>query len=206
VRRRLNATLPDDLAIVRVARRPWGFHARYDAIWREYRYRIWSGGPQPLARPLVWHRAERLDVGAMDRAAGRLVGELDFAALAGGGAGVPWSAQRERTRGTVRTVMRCGCREREPWWQPPDGTGALIELQIVADGFLPRMVRTIAAMLVEVGRGARPETWVDDLLATHDRRSGAGTAPPHGLIFWRVGYGSDRPDPDLDDRTERKGA
>ena len=50
----LNGRLPPDVAVVEVQRRPSTFHARYDASWREYRYRIWSGGRQPLARRQVW--------------------------------------------------------------------------------------------------------------------------------------------------------
>src|ERR687896_1142460 len=34
----LNAHLPADAAVLAVARKPDGFHARYDARWREYRY------------------------------------------------------------------------------------------------------------------------------------------------------------------------
>ena len=49
VRAALNAALPDDVAVLRVERRPAGFHARHDAVWREYRYRVWCGGREPLA-------------------------------------------------------------------------------------------------------------------------------------------------------------
>lgn len=191
LRRAIDAVLPDDLAVLDVTRRPDGFHARYDARWREYRYRVWFGPRSPLARRQAWYRAERLDVEEMDRAAGRLVGEHDFAALAGGGEGVPWSDRQMRPRGTVRRVMICRCRAIEPWWGP--AAGPLIEVRIAADGFLPRMVRNAVGALVEIGRGARPAAWIDELLATRDRRAGGTTAPAHGLTFWRVGYDDDEP-------------
>ncbi len=197
----LNARLADDLAVGAIERRSGRFHARYDASWREYRYRIWNGTPQPLARHQVWQRVEPLDVGEMALAAARLIGQHDLAALASGGAGVPWSDWRDRPRGTVRTVLRCHCRTVQPWWGPGDQVGQLLELRIVADGFLPRLVRNVAALLVEVGRGAQPIGWVDEVLASRDRRAGGGAAPPHGLTLWKVGYGGEAPDPDpVDDK------
>ncbi len=190
--RAINARLPEDLAVVNARREPEGFHARYDARWREYRYRIWNGGPAPLGQRWTWQRLEPLDVTLMARAGCRLVGEHDFAALAGSGQGVPGSARGQRPRGTVRRVITCHCRTTEPWWGPDDG--ALIEIQVAADGFLPQMVRNVAGALVEVGRGARPVPWMDELLAARDRRRGPTTAPAHGLTLWRVGYGEELPD------------
>jgi tRNA pseudouridine38-40 synthase len=118
-----------------------------------------------------------------------------MAAVAGGGEGVPWSDRQELPRGTVRRILRCSARRIEPWWGEPV-TGTLVEVRIVADGFLPRMVRSIVALLVEVGQGKQPVEWIDQVLATKDRRLGGGTAPPHGLTLWRVGSGIDEPEPD----------
>lgn len=191
LRRALNARLPDDVAVVALARKPARFNARYDAVWREYRYRIWCGAEQPLARRCTWQRRSALDVAAMSAAGLRLVGEHDFAAFAGGGAGVPWSPRRQRPRGTRRRVLVCSCRPIAPWWGPV--SGELIEVRIVADGFLPRMVRNIVGVLTEVGGGARPAAWIDELLAARDRRAGGTAAPARGMTLWRIGYGDERP-------------
>lgn len=196
----IGAWLPEDLTVLEVQRRPAGFHARYDAVWREYRYRIWSGAPQPLARTLCWQRRAALDARRMDDAARRFVGERDFAAVAGGGEGVPWSERRERARGTTRRVIRCSCRRLDPWWGPVEGE--LLEVRVAADGFLPRMVRTIVALLVEVGEGRREIGWIDEVLDGRDRRLAGGTAPAHALILWRVGYPG--AEPELDDRVEQR--
>jgi tRNA pseudouridine38-40 synthase len=69
----------------------------------------------------------------------------------------------------------------------------LWEYRIVADGYLPRMVRTIVGALAEIGRGNRPGSWLSELLTVRDRRCAAGTAPPEGLNLWRIGYGTERP-------------
>jgi tRNA pseudouridine38-40 synthase len=193
IARALSALLPEDVAVVSVERVEAGFHARFDAKWREYRYRLWIGNREPLARQQVWMEPGRLDAGRMDAAAAVLVGEHDFGAFAGGGQGVPWSARQEAPRGTIRRIFCSELVAIEPWWRETGSQGQLLEYRIVADGYLPRMVRTIVGALVEIGRGAQPPTWIDELLALRDRRCAAGTAPPHGLTLWRVGYGTERP-------------
>jgi tRNA pseudouridine38-40 synthase len=190
VRKALNVRLPADCAVTRVERRSAGFHARYDATWREYRYRVWTGPRQPLIEGLVAQRERPLDVDAMRAAAGLLVGTHDFAAFAGGGEGVPWSERQREPRGTVRTMFRSGVRTLSPWWGEAAG-GTLIEIGVAADGFLPRMVRTIAGVLFEIGRGERPVEWMRELLVGRDRRLAGQTAPADGLILWRVGYPGD---------------
>lgn len=194
VRAAINVQLPADLSVLRVERRRDGFHARYDARWREYRYRVWSGPPQPLARRFAWGRAEALDPAAMADAAAEIVGLHDFASLAGAGDGVPWAARQSLPRGTSRRVLICRCDEIAPWWGTVSGGGRLIEVRVAADGFLPRMVRNLVGALVEVGRGARPSAWLGELLGARDRRRGVATAPAHGLTFWRVGYDEETPD------------
>jgi tRNA pseudouridine38-40 synthase len=189
--RALNASLPDDLAVQAVERLPWPFHARYDAVWREYRYRLWCGPKQPLVSGMVTQRSQRFDVSAMRAGAAALIGMHDLASFAGAGKGVPWSDRAAEPRGTVRTVFQCTVEPTPQWWRPNIGAGELIELRIVADGFLPKMVRNIAGALMDIGRNARPVTWIDELLAGRDRRMAGATAPADGLILWRVGYGDD---------------
>ncbi len=193
IARALNAILPEDVAICRIERIDDAFHARYDARWREYRYRMWTGTRAPLARDVVWRVTGRIDVEAMRRACSGLVGEHDFAAFASGGEGVPWSERRHAPRGTVRLVYSAEIHRLDPWWEADVEDGTLFELRIVADAFLPRMVRNVAGALVEIGRGSRGLDWIEALLAARDRRQAGMTAPPHGLILWRVGYGDDSP-------------
>lgn len=191
----INAHLADDLAVVGVERKPEGFHARYDAVWREYRYRIWWGVRQPLQRERAWQRWPALNLEAMAAGAALLQGEVDLASFAGNGIGVEWGPSPGK-RGTVRTIMHCSVYPIDGWWgtAPTEGNGA--EIRIIADGFLPQVVRTVASALADVGRQKRPPEWITELIAARDRRQGPQTAPPHGLMLWRVGYGDDLPDPD----------
>jgi tRNA pseudouridine38-40 synthase len=198
IRKALNRLTPDDMAISDVSRIDPGFHPRYDATWREYRYRIWVGGKQPLAERFSWNRRSDLDHGRMSKACAFLVGTHDLAAFTGGGEGVPWSDRAKAPRGTVRTIFHCGVREVEPWWSVVPATGTGFEIRIVADGFLPQLVRTVTGGLVSVGSHEHPPEWFSELLEVPDRRFGPVLAPAHGLILWRVGYGNEVPDPDPD--------
>lgn len=191
----INAHLAEDLAVLGCERRESTFHARFDATWREYRYRIWWGSPQPLLRDRIWQRTAPLDVEAMAEGAKALHGPVDLASFAGNGAGVPQARTPEGTRGTVRTIHHCSVQSIRPWWGIAPGAGSGVEIRIAADGFLPHSVRTIASALAEVGRGRRSAEWMHQLIELGDRRYGPQTAPSHGLVLWRVGYGGDIPDP-----------
>lgn len=190
----INAHLADDLAVVGIERKPEGFHARYDAVWREYRYRIWWGVRQPLQRYHAWQRWPALNLEAMAEGAARLVGEKDLASFTGNGLGV--AEAEPGNRGTVRNIMHCSVYPINAWWgtAPADGQGA--EIRIIADGFLPQVVRSVAGALADVGRQKRSPEWISELIAVGDRRKGPQTAPPHGLMLWRVGYGTELPEPD----------
>ncbi len=184
----MNDHLGSDISVLGIERMPIGFHARYGAHWREYRYRIWTGVRQPLAQGFVWSHRWPLDLTAMNQAARVLIGEHDFSSFASGGEGVPWSDRRSTGRGARRTVLALTVSERERWWSPPGGAGTLLEIRVVADGFLPRMVRGIAGTLAEVGRGSFEAADVERLLQSADRRKAPKNAPPDGLVLWAVGY------------------
>ncbi len=184
----LNDHLDGDIAVLEASREPVGFHARYSAVWREYRYRIWCGVRQPLAQGFTWQVRDLLQIDLMQHAATVLIGEHDFSSFASGGEGVPWTTRGAKTRGATRTILVCEVSQASRWWAGDDETGRLVEIRIVADGFLPRMVRGIAGTLAEVGRGKLTVDDVARLLEDRDRRRAPKNAPPEGLVLWAIGY------------------
>ena len=124
----------------------------------------------------------------LQRVPSELVGTHDFASFAGGGEGVPWSARAATPKGTTRTILRCDCREVHPPIGPgSDQHAAVLEVRVVADGFLPHMVRNLVGALLQVGQGQRDPEWISELLARRDRRfgPGCGAAPgTYALASW----------------------
>ena len=170
LRRLLNAALPPDLTVRSLRAAKPGFDPRREARWRVYRYRILMNGAR---RPLDRHRTleidERLDATAMRAAASRMLGERDFGAL-----GADARGRTVRHLSELRIARR----------------GDLIEIRVTANAFLRRMVRSIVALLMEVGRGRLEPEAVDRVLDGGARALHGRAAPPRGLTLERVIYAS----------------
>ncbi|MFN0069345.1 MAG: tRNA pseudouridine(38-40) synthase TruA [Limisphaerales bacterium] len=171
----INAHLPEDIRLVGVARARPEFHARFDALGKEYRYRLWNAPVMnPLLRQVAWHVPRLLDLAAMRAAAAPLVGRHDFRAF---------TANPGYQRGsTVRTLTRVDVRRRGPE----------ITVVIEGDGFLYKMCRGIAGTLVQAGLGKLTAAAIPEILAGRDRRQAGMNAPALGLTLWRVKYGGGR--------------
>ncbi|HET9782089.1 MAG TPA: tRNA pseudouridine(38-40) synthase TruA [Candidatus Dormibacteraeota bacterium] len=166
----LNARLPDDVAVLSAEEVDDDFHARYSARWRRYRYRFLDRPARPaLERGRCWHVRGQLDAGAMALAAEALAGKHDWTSFC---------SASEPADGRVRE-MRSATVARH---------GQFVDLELVGEGFLRGMVRSIAGALAEVGRGRRPAKWVGEVLRARDRRQAPRTAPAGGLTLMEVIY------------------
>lgn len=171
----LNAWLPEDIRVGAAVRAPASFHARFNAVAKQYRYFVWNhAAANPLLRHTAWHVPRKLDLDAMRVAARSFVGRHDFRAFAANPGYVK--------RSTVRTLRRCDIQRRGP----------LLTFILEADGFLYKMCRGIVGTLVQVGLGKFAPTEVKHMLAARDRRLAGMSAPAHGLVLWRVEYGTRR--------------
>jgi tRNA pseudouridine38-40 synthase len=166
----LNARLPEDVAVLSAEVVADDFHARYSARWRRYRYRYLDRPARPaLERGRCWHVRGPLDVDAMSEAATALIGKHDWTSFCS--ASEPPQA-RVREMRSARVMRR----------------GDFVELELVAEGFLRGLARSIAGALAEVGRARRPPKWVGQVLRARDRRQAARTAPAGGLTLMEVIY------------------
>lgn len=161
-----------DVRISEVRQMPLGFHARFDARGKKYRYVILNREEDDIFRRNYCYQVKApLNAEAMREAAAFIVGTHDFACFQSAG-GTP----RETT---VRTVYSLEVLQRE---------NREIHLEIAGDGFLYNMVRIIAGTLVEVGCGSRPASEVEQVIAEKDRQRAGHTAPPGGLYLKEVYY------------------
>jgi tRNA pseudouridine38-40 synthase len=199
VLRALNGVLPSDIAITGAEVAPEGFHARFSARKRAYRYLLWySPVRNPILSRFSLHVRSELDVEGMARGAAQLEGTHDFAAFAGKGMGVP--GDDEDRPSTVRTVYLARLFRLESgadfWaWNAPEPAdksrreeGTLLALDVVANAFLPQMIRTIVGTLLEVGLGKRHPDDIERIIESRDRAQAGATAKPQGLCLLWVEY------------------
>ena len=171
----VNALLPDDIRVRSAVRAGAGFHARFDATGKQYRYRIWNHpAMNPLLRHTAWHVPQALDIAAMREAAAHLIGRRDFRSFTAN-RGAP-------LEDAVRTLTRCEVRK----------TGPELAIIIEGGGFLYKMCRGIAGTLVQIGQGKYPASAILGMLEKEDRRSSGMNAPAHGLVLWKVCYPANR--------------
>ena len=164
----LNAVLPEDVAVRVVEEAANGFHARFSARSRSYRYRVRTGSTRSALdarRVLWWTRPVNAD--ALAAAAELLLGEHDFRAF------TPAESQHDVS---VRNVLYAA-------W---DRHGDELDFTITADSFLRHMVRTLVGTMLEAGAGAAGR--IESLLDGGVRADAGLTAPPWGLYLERVEY------------------
>jgi tRNA pseudouridine38-40 synthase len=166
----LNAVLHPDISISSVKEVPAGFHSRFSAKGKFYRYTILNRAyPSSLRRNFVLFCDYPLNVSAMAREARVLKGTHDFRSF---------HSADEKERSSVRTIRRIAVVRK----------GEEIHIDIEANGFLKTMVRTIAGTLIEIGRGRFPAGSMKMILAARNRTAAGPTASPQGLCLMRVKY------------------
>lgn len=163
----INGNLPRDVSIRDLRRAPTGFHPRYAARYREYRYTIWNGPRSPLRERTALRVRNPLDTAAMARAAMAFEGHHDFSAFGG------VDPQPVRTIQFVRVRRR----------------GDEVTIDVRAEAFLRGMVRRIVAALIGVGTGRITEPEIRAALAATEPAFGGAAAPARGLCLRRVALG-----------------
>lgn len=166
----VNSSIDRSIALTWAREVPEGFHARFSATSRTYRYVIANTSYRPalLSHGLTWIRDE-LDEQAMDRALATLKGERDFSSFRGAGC---------QSNSPYRCVLDTAVYRQ----------GNLVIIEISANAFLLHMVRNIVGLLIEVGRKTVSEHELSRVLELKDRTQAGVTAPPYGLYLVKVGY------------------
>jgi tRNA pseudouridine38-40 synthase len=176
--RALNGLLPPDARVLAAAEVPASFDARRSAVSKLYRYELDIGAVRlPTRRRMAGHHRGPLDSGLAAAAAALYVGRHDFASLASSGGSV---------KTTVRTVVSSDVRfEPEPATAEPCGR---MVYEVVAEGFLRKMVRSMVGGLVAAGSRAATIDELRTALASGDRGRWPPPAEACGLTLVRVEY------------------
>ncbi|HEX7134050.1 MAG TPA: tRNA pseudouridine(38-40) synthase TruA [Iamia sp.] len=152
------------------------FDARFSAIARRYRYRIWNHlEPDPVTARQAWHIERPLPLPVLRLVCDPLIGEHDFSTFC--------RRPKVREGDTPPSLVR---RVTEARWID-EGDGHL-RFEIEASAFCHHMVRSIVGTMVAVGLGRMSAGDVRPALAARDRSLSGDMAPPHGLTLWTVRY------------------
>jgi tRNA pseudouridine38-40 synthase len=162
---------PQPVAVLAAEEVDPDWSARFNATLRAYRYVIINRRADlTVDKGLAWRVPYKLDAAAMDGAAKALIGQHDFSTF---------RDAECQARHPVRTLDKIDVAR----------YGDGLEVTVEAKSFLHRQVRSIVGSLVEVGRGARGEDWIAEILEARDRAACGPVAPADGLFLERVAYG-----------------
>ncbi len=166
----LNTHLPADIRVLFSEEVDPEFHARFSAKEKQYRYFVQIGPHADVfARRYALHAYMPLDLGLMNEAAALVEGTHDFSAF--------MSTGRE-VESAVRTVSL------SQW----EKQGKFLIYTVQGNGFLYNMVRILVGTMVGMGSGRIPADSMEKALTSLSRKDAGPTAPPYGLVLWRVKY------------------
>jgi tRNA pseudouridine38-40 synthase len=168
LQRAVNALLPRDVAIRDLRRAPDGFHPRYAARYREYRYTVWNGPRSPLRERQAFGVRRQLNIAAKADSASVFEGPHDFSSFGGA-----------TDRNPVRTVHSVRVRT----------DGRLVTIDVRADAFLRGRIRRMVAGLLEVGMDRMDTAGLRAALAGPGPALNGAAAPAKGLCLRRVALG-----------------
>jgi len=166
----LNAILSKHISVKNVQKVNKNFHSQKSAKYKWYRYSI-NNKPQRS----VWlektssHIYEKLNVKAMQKALGFLIGKHDFT-----------SFKKVNTPNPVKecVMIYAGIREK----------AGVINIDLIANRFLYNMVRIIVGTLIEIGKDIYPPEHMLKVLEEKNRTYAGHTAEACGLTLMLVGY------------------
>ena len=168
----MNSLLPEDIYIKKVEKVSDDFHARFNAIGKEYIYQINMGEYNPLERNYVYQYNKKLDIFEMERAMKYLEGTHNFKSF---------TKTDEEKNDYVRTLSQTNILRDSKDLQK-------ITLVFIGTGFLRYMVRNIVGTLIEIGEGKRKSEDIISILEQEDRTKAGKTADPDGLYLKNVFY------------------
>ena len=168
----INSLLPEDIYVKKIDKVSDDFHARYNALGKEYIYKINLGEYNPLERNYVYQYNKKLDVIAIERAIKYFEGTHDFKSF---------TKTTDEITDYVRTISQANL------FRDVKNVNH-ITLNFVGTGFLRYMVRNMVGILIEVGEGKIKSEEIIDILNAKDRTKAGKTANPEGLHLNNVFY------------------
>lgn len=171
----INFHLPAEIRIRRAEEAAPDFHARFSAVWRQYRYLVQTV-PSVFHQTTRWQTKLPVQLPLLHAAAAALIGTHDFA---------PFCVTASLKESNECTVYAARWRQ----------IGPLLSFDIRANRFLHAMVRSLVGSMYNLAQSTSDRNPNNLTLEkfTHMLHHPAGersvfTAPAHGLYLMAVGY------------------
>lgn len=169
-KRAFNSLLPDDIYVKSVKRVKENFHSRYSCVSKEYHYLINVGEYDPLKKDYILQFNRNLDVEKMIQASKLFLGRHDFKNFC--------ASEEEKVKDYIREIEKIDIIKK----------GSLITFKFVGDGFLRYMVRMIVGILVEIGKGRKEQSFIEDRLDKEELKRSNYKVSSCGLYLVKVNY------------------
>ncbi len=128
--------LPRDIAVWKLEEVSDSFHARFDAIGRQYRYQLITR-PSPLLRSIAWEQFYDFDIELMKECIAEIYGVNDFRSFC------RYNPDVSHTKCDVNKADLLSIED------------SLLIFRIKANRFLHHMVRSLVGTIVEIGSGKK---------------------------------------------------
>ena len=170
--RGMNSLLPEDIYVKNINVVSDDFHARFDAIGKEYIYVLNIGEYNPIERNYVYQYCKKLDIMAMERGLKYLEGTHNYKSFV---------KSDEDIVDYVRTISEATI------VRDSKNMNKLI-ITFVGTGFLRYMVRNMVGLLIDIGEGKRNPEDIIEIFKQENRKFAGKTAPSCGLYLRNVFY------------------
>ena len=194
----LNSFLPEDIKIMSLDCVDNRFHARLNAVGKEYRYYISLDKKRDVfGRRYMAELScpEKLDVERMKEASKRFLGEHDFQGF----------SDNKSKKSTIRRIDDIEFRlynagvldnasDKKEDLNLKEchnfalGDGQYIEIIFHGNGFLYHTIRLIVGTMLAVGMGEVSADIIDEIFDSRDRKKVPYMAPAEGLFLYNVKY------------------
>ncbi len=171
----INYYLPEGIRVLNSVEADFEFHARFDAIYRRYRYLIGSQ-KSAIYNKFRWELEYELDFDLLQKAAKIIVGEHDFSPFC--------------VVSSLKEDNRCKI-EFSRWFK----YGPLLFYEIRGNRFLHSMVRSLVGGMVNLALVNQDKNKLNltlgkfkNILNIQNNDRITFTAPPQGLYLVKVGY------------------
>lgn len=163
---KMNAILPDDIALKKINILPATAHSRFDALSRTYEYRIYRS-KNPFIQSQALYYPFKIDIRLMKEAAELVKNKSSFFAFCK----------------TNTQVKNFSCSIYNSEWLEEEIT---LVYTIEGNRFLRGMVRLLTASMLQLGR---KKISMNEFARLFDSKDKCGfSIPPHGLFLTRVKF------------------